>query len=540
MIDFTNAKILSLNVENKFFGDSFRYASTKAMTIQGTIYDIANQNGIESIWSGISGIVEGANDYDDILLRGVSFGNGRIDSVRFTEGTDVREKDYSISLTVFATGNLFNMTGSYYSGADFSSGYLLESFSENFDFKVDSDLAYSYEQSVSCRFVSNGGSVNTIPVAQSFARSLMIATLPFGFFTSSYSGFYNEPGRRLYKENYNVITNECSFSESYRLPATSKTGYSIRYDYQVNLDQKGVTSIQEHGSILGLIEPLSGSALSGYGIEIANLFSRCSGEFGQLAASGASPLNTTRISLQTKINPFEGTIDYTATFNNDPILQYGTSYTWDYTQELRKEGCVNQITEKGQIKGLSIYCTYADRYANAVAGYTVVESGISGRATAFASGFGVGPIRQISSSEERSQFQGTISYSAVFNDALVGTSSATIRKIETEISDEMPVALINQFVAFGFGGIEGKEVVQPTNNSTQGIRTATIKVYGIRSTARNILISQAVTSINANVPPQTDPYIIDAGYTFNPTNNILEAKTSWKFNSGIAFTTIDV
>src|SRR4051812_23654173 len=113
-IDFSNAKLLSYNRRNDFFGEAFRYASKADLSIEGSIYALDNEEGVTPVWTGMSGFIASANDYDAIMLNGTNFGSGRVNSLIFKEGNDVRIKDYTANLTVYDTGNLFNLTGTYY------------------------------------------------------------------------------------------------------------------------------------------------------------------------------------------------------------------------------------------------------------------------------------------------------------------------------------------------------------------------------------------------------------------------------------------
>jgi hypothetical protein len=95
MIDFSNCSVFSYSHTSEFLGDIIHYRTTKNLSIKGSVYALTNTEGVAPIWSGISGLVSSAIDYDSILLNGVDFGSGRINSISFTEGNDVRKKDYA-------------------------------------------------------------------------------------------------------------------------------------------------------------------------------------------------------------------------------------------------------------------------------------------------------------------------------------------------------------------------------------------------------------------------------------------------------------
>ena len=61
MLDFLNATLLSYSHNSDFFGDNFRYKTTKELSIEGYILDLSNTDGVSGIWSGISGFINGVS-----------------------------------------------------------------------------------------------------------------------------------------------------------------------------------------------------------------------------------------------------------------------------------------------------------------------------------------------------------------------------------------------------------------------------------------------------------------------------------------------
>jgi hypothetical protein len=130
---FPNVSLLGLSQESRFFDAGFHYSTTKNINIQGLVIDLTNSFGISGIWTGQEGItkvIQSAQDYQNLILNGVSFGSGKINSISFSPGLDVRTKTYNASLIIQDSGNLFNLTGFFYSGINLSQFQYLEDFSE--------------------------------------------------------------------------------------------------------------------------------------------------------------------------------------------------------------------------------------------------------------------------------------------------------------------------------------------------------------------------------------------------------------------------
>lgn len=536
MINFEDASILGINSENKFFGEAFRYQTVKSLSIQGAIYNLSNESGVAEIWSGISGIVESSNDYDDILIRGISFGAGRIDSCKFTEGNDVRKKGYQIALTVWETGNLFNLTGKYYSGLNFSNANLIDRFSENFELSVDENETYKYQRNISCKFIAGSSVGNPIEMAVAFASGMFAIQPDFGLINQTFSGYGNEPARRLFKETYNAITNECAFTQSFTIPAflNSSGGFSAKYDYTLSTNDRSATTVQEHGFIQGLVYPYDDSAQSGFEAVISGAYERCNAKFMRMTSGVYYPLNTNRLNLVQKINTFEGNIDYEVSYSNDIQLASGQPYSWEYVLKRAKRSCINYITEQGKVVGLSQDCNFLSRYANALSGFAIVQSGIGARVSGFMANFGVHSMREMENSEQQNIFQGHIGYTAAFTDMLISTYvPGLIRKIETEVEDAPPVDLVNSFIALGFNGQPGAQILQDAGIPTAGQRTVTTKVYGYLGVPRTVLLSGARSSLNSFQPTgYGDCYLTSAGYSIVLATNLLTAKATWAFYTG--------
>jgi hypothetical protein len=214
-LNFPNVSVLGLNQEARFFGAGFEYASFRRLSVAGTVNDLIVGFGITGIWTGVEGVlntIQNNKNYQPLVLNGVDFGSGRIENISFDAGLDVRLKTYQANITVFDSGNLFNFTGTYYSGIDTSNFQYLQAFSENYAFNKKLNGGYSYSHDASMQFTSGVGQLNSIDAAQTLARTLFTGSnLGFAF----YPGFADKQGKRYITEAYDTISNECSFQETF-------------------------------------------------------------------------------------------------------------------------------------------------------------------------------------------------------------------------------------------------------------------------------------------------------------------------------------
>jgi len=542
MIDFQGARVLSYKHNNNYFGDNFRYGTTKSLSVEGSIYQLRNEEGVQPVWSGISGIVNGAVDYDDIILNGTNFGRGRIESLNFSEGNDVTKKNYTANITIFSTGNLFNMTGLYYSGLDLNNTghpiYLTESFSEDFSFDLDENQEWNFEHSLQIKFVSgkaNGNSSTPLGMAKLLAKNLFENSIPAAILDPNYEGgIYNTSGKAYFTESLDEITSECSFSKRIKFGQGSGV-YSISYNHGVNTDENGVTTVSEEGKIKGVVEPLLESAKNGYSSESSAFYGRCSQVFDAYKPGNANPLSDTRIRLRKTINEFLGEIDYGVSYTNDPRIHLG--YSWEYTQEIsRSENCVVTVAERGQVKGISDECRSNDVYQKALTGWSSVKSGIASRSAAYyhlATSLN-NALKNIGRSESRSQFNGTVEYDYTYNDD-PNSNIDGFRRIDYSVEDATPVHLVARFVIPGY-----KEIVQPQQNATLGSRTVTMEINGYRTTTLAQYRDYAKVRLNQLIPIGTDVFINDVQYSLNETEKIFNIQCSWSYVGYRAFENTNV
>lgn len=536
MIDFSNAKLLSYDHSNIYFGDNFRFGSRKNLQIQGEIYALENPSGIAPVWSGMSGFISSAVDYDNIVINGTNFGPGRIDSISFDPSVDVKRKAYTASLTIFTTGNLFNLTGQYYSGLNFSSLpiHLLENFSENFEFSYNEQKEGEFEQSIAIRFASgaaNSGTQNPIQLARLLASGLMNSDPGFPLALSQFPGA-NLGSKKYVTESYNHITNECSFSFVNKV-LSGISGYGFTYTHNLNVDENGIYTVAENGRVVGLDENLWTNAELGYDNEFPNAYSRCSGVYA--AHHGNGNLNSQYLSLSKNSDRIQGVISYSVDFSDNPNLF--DTYVWEYTHEISQaEPCIYNVSEQGNIKGRSTDCTFENKYNNALSGWAIIQTGISGRAQIYYQDATdlTKSLKLISKTESKSEFQASISYGNTYTDnSYYGISG--FKKIDYSVDDKLPVPLVSKYLIPNV-----KELVQPANIATIGNRSVALEIIGDKNKTITGYLSFAKDFLNLLKPTGGDVFINDVKYSLSPLNNSFNIQVDWSFFLPKAFSDVTV
>lgn len=525
MFNFENARILGYSHKSEFLGDILEYRRTKSISVQGSLYALDNSEGVTEIWSGMAEFVSEANDYDEILINGVSFGFGKVNSISFEESNDVRVKNYNVSLTVFDSGNLFNTTGlSQFSGIDFDLFDRVTNLSESFSFSIPESNIPSYNHSVSIHVSSGHDGLNPIDVAKYIAQDLMASCNLTGIL----GGFSQISGAKKYhKESYNLITNDCSFEETVELVSSP---ISQTYSHSISTDQDGITRVSEQGSIRGTQESVKEYSFQGYsGTTDAVVFNRCQEAFNTYAPTGSYSLHNVPATKKASIKTQEGVIDYSFQFDNDP--RRTTNYLWEYVEKIERPELGDfVVTEDGTIKGLGN--TREARFANAQSAFGPVWNASTLRLGTLYSGYGSEPLYEINKTVSQSAFQGTIQYSRTFSDGTSLINSNGIKKKVINITDDPPVPITSKI-----GVLNEKEVVQSTSIASLGKRSVEIALSGARRLGMNDFLTAAKTYASEYIPNDlgSDVYLENASYQWSKAQGSFSLSVSWIYHNDKAF-----
>lgn len=521
-LSFPNVQVLGLTQDARFFDAGFQYASFRRLSIAGTVNDLTETFGITGVWSGDQGMlatIANNQNYQSLTLNGVNFGSGRIENMAFSPGLDVQTKGYTADIVVYDSGNLFNFTGLYYSGIQTTNFANLNEFSESYSFDRKLNGGYGYTHNATVQFISGSQQLFAIGAAQSLAQTLFTGgNLGFAF----YPGFTNKQGKRYVTEVYNTITNECSFQETFDFD-NNNGAYSATYTNSVQLDEEGIVTATENGSIRGIENPNYQKALSAVAVEMTGSYYRCSGAANFYFPTGTL-LRTSPLSQGRTIDIFNNTVDYTVAFNNSTTNRQ--TYFWDYTLQASKQDGISTVTEQGTVAGRGENPTYA--FANAQTGFGTVKAGIAGRTSAlFVGQYAPATNYLESKSESYAPIQATVGYSYVYSNDPTLIANNGVRRVVTTVEDNNPTYIFNKVGIFNVA-----EIAQDDYQSTQGATTVSVELEGDKTVGLSSMLPVAVAQINLNAPVGSDRYIGGTSYSYSPNDNSASVTLTWLYSNG--------
>jgi hypothetical protein len=525
-LNFPNVSVLGLTQQARFFDAGFLYATFKRLSIAGTINDLAETYGITGVWSGAEGVlatIRNNRNYEALILNGVNFGSGRIESIDFDPGLDVKLKGYTANITVYDSGNLFNFTGQYYSGIETTNFPNLAQFDESYSFNKPLNGGYSYSHNASIQFISGSQNLFAIGAAQSLARTLFTGgNLGFVF----YPGFTDKQGKRYVTETYNLIDNSCGFQETFAFD-NDNGAYSATYTTAIQLDDQGVVTATENGNIRGIENPNYQKALSAVAVEMTGSYYRCSGAVQTYFPTGAILIDAP-ISQGRAIDIFNNVVDYTVVFNNSPVNQ--RSYYWDHTLSVAYQDGVSTVTEQGAVQGRGENETVA--FNNARTGFGIVQAGISGRCGAlFVGPYAPATNYLVSKSQSFAPVQSRVTYGYSYSNDPTLIANEGVRRVEVSVDKNPPIYIYNKL-----GIVQVAEIAQNDYQGTQGAYNIGVALEGDKTVGLSDFLSTAVGYLNSNAPAGNDRYVGAAAYTYDINQNAANVNLTWLYNRSVSET----
>lgn len=527
---FPNVSILGLSQDSRFLDAGFQYSNVRRVTVEGLLLDLQNGQGISGIWDGASGqLNQGlvATVFNNtaiglITLNGRGFGSGRIEGFTFGAGEDVRTKTYTARLLVYESGNLFNFTGTYYTGIDTSNWQYLQAFSEGYAFQRKQNGGYSYSHDASITFNSGVGDLAAIPAAKNLARTLFTgAALGQAF----YSGYTTKAGKRFLNESYNLITNACSFRETFDFDQDSGN-YSATRTNAFEMAQNGVISVTENGAIHGILFPTYLNAMAALSAEMGGAYPRCNALFTTYAPGGSYPLITSPVAQGKTLDIFDNNLTYSVAFDNNP--NNSGSYFWDYTTNVARDDGILRVTENGTLQGRGENKTLA--YAGATAGFTNnVQPGIAGRVQSVYNSLYT-PSVEANFLEQKSEsyapFRSTVGYNYQFSNEVVIVGANGTKRIRIAQADAPNLYHYNKVNVIGVG-----EIAQDDQQSTLATRRISMSLLGERALPLASYLLDAKAQANLCIPTGTEVFLNEASYSFTPNGSTVNATLGWVFDN---------
>ena len=559
----TGAQLLTYSHQNIFLGDTTRLNSLKNYTVEGFFLQASNGSGVAQNLALESGLVRSLNEREEIIVNDVNLGPAKINSINFNTNNPIRLSKYTINFDVLTSGknDLYNLSGNLYTGITGSlsgTASLLEVFDETFSFNITEDDSYNYSQSINVRYRKADGYQSPIDLAKNLASGIFSANPNIGFIDSKYSGFYTKTGKKFFTENYNLITNDCSFTKTFNLFNNYSGDYTLTLSQNLALGNDGNVTVSEQGNIRGLKEPRFATASGAVETELSKSFSRCSGLFNTYILSNnfanaypvsPYPLLNTGIEISRTFNNFNADAQYSITYTNNPVYTI-SGYTREGTITLNQNNLdIIETQENGTIR------FYGNKNQNFIANLnlkalTGVFNSASGRiynAYSF-EGFS-NPLSIIEKTTSVPRYGNQMAYSLKYSDdKIYNTNISGVKKLVVKKSDTSPKHIYNQYI------IPNKTVFLNAGGQTEmGERSVTLEcvierknanIYTSSPVTNSILTnlkSAAIQELGTDFPnvPIQEAFITKASYSFNSDFNLnLDLGINYvsyvdEFNSGI-------
>ena len=376
-IDTGNSLPNTLGISRRFnfLGESFRYRITKEISVSGNLLDLANTAGVSVITSELEDAIVRIFLIDnpgesvklhDVIINDFNFGKGFVNSISFSEGNDVRLKQYSASFTIYEEGSLDSL-GEYQpenSGALMGLLIFADSIQESFSFNSNyKNKSYSHRVAMTATFGDDARS--SIDIVKEVAAILLesedFAALYWGNQKVTYNTYYNE--------NFNRITGECSFEKSYELndlESENADNFLKSRTHSFESDSSGIIKVTESAEFNAKWNKTN-EMISFAKADILSSFARCDAIYNNAKNSNqnvrtSADLFTKPISKNFSISDKAGVVSYSISYTNDLFFsnkyQDGDGYGvggaayWEYKIEVQtSDQDITTVNESGSIVG---------------------------------------------------------------------------------------------------------------------------------------------------------------------------------------------
>ena len=540
---FDNVEVLGYDHQNNFFGEkSLFYSSLRTISIRGYILDLVNSSGVKGVFNNAKDIIKLTQDFQEIIINGENFGVGKVKSFSVDSGNWVRYTQYEATIEILLEVPIADLDSKEFTGINVGNKQLnlLKSFSESFSLNFDTqNKVLGGEHSIDIEYDANNKNIDIIRFAQSLATELL-KTIP----SNSNIAEGNYTTRNNYKvlnsENYNTVTGKCGFRRTFSYSTlNANKNYSFVRTHSVEINEDGIATASENCSIKAEFDvpSLHENALIGYNEQIAGVYSRCNTVFQNYKTKFniITNLNQQFINKSVQVNKFNGTINFTINFDNDP-KKINSSYIWEYVSNLdRSENGVWTTSENGSVKGNGKVGSN-DKYNNAKTGWNTAKSGIFGRVTSFYNSEATnkigGTLKEISKTINRNKYEGFINYNYTYTDdpTIKDGSDSGIKKIDIEKTDTGLLPITKDFI------IPNRTFALNQNRDLKKQGTYTVKVnLEIGCTSTNVLNSwnyftKAQQYAGGKPNLGNDEYLEAINYSSNETDRSISYEATYKYS----------
>ena len=539
---FNNVEVLGYDHQNNFFCEkSLFYSSLRTISIRGYILDLTNSNGVKGIFTDAKELIKLTQEFQEIIINGVNFGVGKVKSFSVDSGNWVRYTQYEATIEVLLEVPIADLDSKEFNGINISNRRfnLLKSFSESFSLNFDTqNKVLGGEHSIDIEYDADNKNIDLIRLAQSLATELL-KTIP----SNSNIAEGNYTTRNNYKvlnsENYNTVTGKCGFKRTFSYSTLNNNkNYSFIRTHSVEIDENGIATASENCSIKAEFDvpSLYENALVGYDEQIIGVYSRCDAVFQNYKTKFniITNLNQQFISKSVQVNKFNGTINFTINFDNDP-KKINSSYVWEYVSNLdRSENGVWSTSENGSVKGNGKIGSN-DKYNKAEIGWSSAKSGIFNRVSSFYNSEATnkigGVLKEISKTINRNKYEGFINYNFTYTDdpTVKDGSDAGIKKIDIEKTDTGLLPITKDFI------IPNRTFALNQNRDLKQQGTYTVRVnmeVGCTVSAFNSwnYFTKAMNYAGGKPNVGNDEYLESINYSSNETEKTISYEATYKYS----------
>lgn len=500
MATFVNASFLGVSQEGQFLGErTARIRSVKTFSIEGFIDSRATNidlDGVKETIATINTLVRTITSplnltmMETISINGVDYGKGRVTGFQFAASESSLENQilfgkYSVTIEFFLVGDLSSVYGFAVADKEF-----LENFSESFSFSLSEEGVYEYNHNVDIKYTpgtrGNNTIVDVVAAAKSLATSVFAQTpTNFNGILNNHFADYGTSGKKYFTETYDKLTGESKFSKKFTIFNQDGTTYSAKITSSFLMNEEGVSTIEEKGSIKGRVGILLDAALAGAAVELSSSFARCViiySAYKTYFSSNTGNLINLKISQSKSINSNSGDVEYSVSYTDD-ISFINLTYTEERTITFSKQGTTTEVEESG------IRTTIGEKSASyAITPASAIEGGAASRCSTFyATSGGSGFLKKKKSSIGVPFYGKSLKYSFSFSDSDFLFSSGAFTQKEIKVNDEVSGDIFEKFMIPN----KGIEFLHFTNQRGMNSRTVDVSAVLLRTPFANNFVTIA-------------------------------------------------
>lgn len=496
---FDCLEVLGISQECNFFGEVTNWRNVQSYNGRGRVSGDLNQSLIAPAWSGMSGLMTYTSGVMPIYCQSVFLGTGKITSLSFDAGTDVRDKIYNISFEILRSGDLSKVTGALYTGITDSYSFLpyLNSLSETYEYNQSNNLNTDFTRNISFDFEK--GYFDRITGAHNLGVNILSKLVHLGAYSPLPPPHYTgvEGMTKSLSQNIDTINGSFSFSESY----TYQSGipWVHEYSHSLNYGQDGITTVSEAGTIQsnrrtnGTGERIQ-YAISGWNVVKTGIYLRVTDVFNrwndQFQDPAGCPLDNEPFQKNYTKDYYRGLVSYNYSYNNDPAAESGYYNSYEQNLSMNAEGWI-EVNVNGNIRSRqtepsgaldSIYSLYDSQIRPSISGYAVeaYNDSINFFKSPFCSGGYSGKLQNLNSEETYNEYPASISYNFGFSDDAAYIFSGGFKKIKNTVSNQEVTSFVNLFRIPNY-----LELAQNSFQTNLGVLTNSIEIIGSENTTLN-------------------------------------------------------